>query len=110
VNEVNSDWNFRKQCVGDQVSEDLYGTVKLANSSPRPLFLLWKQVGTACYSVLLEDTENRALCIHFLLSFPQILADHFRNPLIAGQPKEVWRFFSLLALSIRTSSLYSLRM
>mmetsp|Transcript_21564 Transcript_21564/g.30147 ORF Transcript_21564/g.30147 Transcript_21564/m.30147 type:complete len:215 (-) Transcript_21564:65-709(-) len=54
-----------------------------------PKIVVWKQLNMACYTLVLEEDENRVLASQFLSALPRVLDEHFKKPGLAGNPKEV---------------------
>ena len=63
-----------------------------------PKVVVWRRIGKTGYTLILEPHENIALASHALAALDTCLTDHFKNPRLALNPKEVRIWCECVAL------------
>eukprot|EP00301_Raphidiophrys_heterophryoidea_P019188 c4161_g1_i1.p1 GENE.c4161_g1_i1~~c4161_g1_i1.p1 ORF type:complete len:135 (+),score=38.14 c4161_g1_i1:257-661(+) len=51
--------------------------------------VVWEQVASVAFVLVLESFENKLLAANFLSRFISGLAEHYRNPMFPASPKEI---------------------
>lgn len=54
-----------------------------------PKIVTWKQQGACIFTLITEVDENRLLANNTLTQLSKFFAEHFKNPNITSQPKEL---------------------
>jgi len=63
----------------DQLAKSLFKTQKI---------VIWKQVASVFYIMVLEPLENTQLAVQFLHNFPNLIDDNFKRSGMSAHPKE----------------------
>lgn len=73
----------------------------------KPKMILWKAINTTVFILVAETDENHLMNWSFLHSFPRILDEHFKRPLLAQNWREVTsvivRCFALFLMCVLPS-------